>query len=424
MSSAQWLGLLIFICTYVLIVSEKLHRLKAALLGISAVLLLQLVEQSQAFSYIDFNTIGLLIGMMILVGIIRRTGMIEYVAIKAVKISAGNPWLLMVMLSAFTAVVSALIDNVTTVLLIGPIALAVAEVLKVDPLPFVFAEIFSSNIGGTATLIGDPPNLLIGSAAGLSFNDFVLNLGPAVVLSMVVMYGLLYLWYGRELRPSELTSDIAENFKEPKKPENKALTLRIFSVMFLVLCGFIFHGMLGIEAATIALSGAALGLLVCNVEVEEVLKDIDWVTILFFSSLFMLVGAVEHLGLIRLLANFMVSIVGDHMRILSMLLVWGSGVISAFVDNVPYAAAMIPLVKDIASISNVQPDFLWWSLALGACLGGNGTMVGASANLVMTGIAEKDGIKIDFRAFLVKGFIILIATLSVSSIYIFLRYLR
>lgn len=423
MSDSQWLGLIIFICTYALIVSEKLHRLKAALLGISAVLLLQLVEQSQAFSYIDFNTIGLLIGMMILVGIIRRTGMIEYVAIKAVKISAGNPWLLMVMLSGFTAVVSALIDNVTTVLLIGPIALAVAEVLKVDPVPFVFAEIFSSNIGGTATLIGDPPNLLIGSAAKLSFNDFVLNLGPAVVLSMVVMYGILYLWYGKELRSSDLTVGIAENFKEPKKPEDKALTVRIFSVMLLVLCGFIFHGMLGIEAATIALSGAALGLLVCNVEVEEILKEIDWVTILFFSSLFMLVGAVEHLGLISLLANFMVAVVGDHMKVLSFFLIWGSGAISAFVDNVPYAAAMIPLVKDIASISNVQPDFLWWSLALGACLGGNGTMVGASANLVMTGIAEKDGIKIDFKDFLARGSVILLATLFVSTVYVFLRYL-
>lgn len=423
MNSSQWIGLLIFLGTYILIVSERVHRLKAALLGISAVLLIQLVEQTDAFSYIDFNTIGLLIGMMILVGIIRKTGMIQYIAIKAVKVSAGNPWLLMIMLSGLTAIISALIDNVTTVLLIGPIALAVAEVLKVDPVPFIFAEIFSSNIGGTATLIGDPPNLLIGSAAGLSFNDFVLNLGPAVLLSLAVMYGILYFWYGKELRPSELTIHIAENFKEPKGPEDIGLTKRVLLVMLLVLTGFIFHGRLGIEAATIALAGATLGLLVCPVDVEEILKDVDWVTILFFSSLFMLVGTIEHLGLIRLLADLMVTVVGSHFKVLSILLIWGSGIISAIVDNVPYTAAMIPLVRDITSLSGVQSDFLWWSLALGACLGGNGTLVGASANLVMAGIAEKDGIKIDFRAFLGRGSVMLFLTLLVSTLYVFFRYL-
>lgn len=349
--------------------------------------------------------------------------MIQYIAIKAVKVSAGNPWLLMVMLSGLTAIISALIDNVTTVLLIGPIALAVAEVLKVDPVPFIFAEIFSSNIGGTATLIGDPPNLLIGSAAGLSFNDFVLNLGPAVLLSLAVMYGILYLWYGKELRPSELTIHIAENFKEPKGPEDIGLTKRVLLVMLLVLTGFIFHGRLGIEAATIALAGATLGLLVCPVDVEEILKDVDWVTILFFSSLFMLVGTIEHLGLIRLLADLMVTVVGSHFKVLSILLIWGSGIISAIVDNVPYTAAMIPLVRDITSLSGVQSDYLWWSLALGACLGGNGTLVGASANLVMAGIAEKDGIKIDFRAFLGRGSVMLFLTLLVSTLYVFFRYL-
>lgn len=423
MESSQWIGLLIFLGTYVLIVSERVHRLKAALLGISSVLLIQLIEQTDAFSYIDFNTIGLLIGMMILVGIIRKTGMIQYVAIKAVKLSAGNPWMLMIMLSGLTAVISALIDNVTTILLIGPIALAVADVLRVDPVPFIFAEIFSSNIGGTATLIGDPPNLLIGSAAGLSFNDFLFNLGPAVAISLLVMYIILYFWYGKELKPSELTVQIAENFKEPKKPEDKVLTLRIFLVMLLVLTGFVFHGKLGLEAATIALAGATLGLLVCPVDVEEMLKDLDWVTILFFSSLFMLVGAIEHLGIIRFMADKMVSVIGTHLKVLSIVLVWGSGVISAIVDNVPYTAAMIPLIRDIYSLSGVQSEFLWWSLALGACLGGNGTLVGASANLVMAGIAEKDGIKIDFKVFLARGSVILFATLAVSTVYIFFRYL-
>lgn len=422
MSIVQLTGLTIFLFTYVLIVSERLHRLKAALAGIAAVLLLHVIDQSDAFSYIDFNTIGLLFGMMVIVGIIRKTGIIQFVAVKAVKLSFGKPWVLLFLLSFLTAIISALIDNVTTVLLIGPVALAVSDVLRIDPMPFVFAEIFSSNIGGTATLIGDPPNLLIGSAAGFTFNDFIINLGPAVLASLVVMYFFLFIWYGKQLRPSEKTSEIAENFKEPRSTDDKGLTKRILFVMLLVLVGFVLHGRLGIEAATVALSGAALGLMICPVDVEEIMKEVDWVTILFFTALFMLVGTIEHLGLIHMLANFVFSTIGENLKILSVFLIWGSGILSSIVDNVPYTAAVIPLVKEFASMGSASPDVLWWSLALGACFGGNGTLVGASANLVMAGAAERSGLKIDFRAYLVKGGILMLSTLAVSNLYIFIRY--
>ncbi len=420
MTTEQLLGVGIFVLTYGFIITERLHRLKAVFLGFSLVLLFHIVRQEDIFTYIDFNTIGLLLGMMILVGIVMKTGIIEYVAAEAVKYSKGNAWLLLVFLSALTAVTSAFIDNVTTILLIGPIALAVADVLDISPLPFIYAEIFASNIGGTATLIGDPPNLLIGSAAGLTFNEFLLNLGPAVLLSMGALFCILYLWYGKDLRKA---SEGEWNFREPKKPTDKKLTARVLFVLALVLVGFLLHGRLHLEAATVALAGATLGLILCPVDVEEVLHHVDWVTILFFSTLFMLVGTLEHLGVIHMLAQGMFGLVGDHFRILSMILIWASGVVSAVIDNVPYTAAVIPLVREIADIGGFDTGPLWWSLALGACLGGNGTLVGASANLVMVGIAGKSGIKINFAKFLGRGMLVMVSTLALSTLYVYLRYL-
>ena len=423
LNRVQLLALIIFCLTYAFIITERLHRLKAAMLGFSLVLLMQLVEQSEIFSFIDFNTIGLLLGMMILVGILKKTGLIQHIAAEAVSYSKGNAWILLVFLASLTAVVSALIDNVTTVLLVGPIALAVADVMEINPMPFIFAEIFSSNIGGTATLIGDPPNLLIGSAAGLTFNDFIINLGPPVALSMIVLFALLYFWYGDELRPKRDGEASRGDFPVPKKLHDPALTVKVLFVMALVLVGFILHGMLHFEAATIALAGATLALIVCPVDVEEILLDVDWVTILFFSMLFMLVGTLEHVGVIELFATKMFSLFGDHFRALTMILIWASGVASAVVDNVPYTAAVIPLVKHISQLGGYDPRPLWWALALGACLGGNGTLVGASANLVMAGVANKAGIKLDFKTFLARGMVLMSGTLAVSAAYVFWRYL-
>ena len=423
MSATQWIALGLFVFTYGLIVTERMHRLKAALVGLSGVLLLRLVEQHDAFGFIDFNTIGLLIGMMILVGIVKQTGLIQYTALLAIRESKGNPWRLLVSLSLLTAVVSAFLDNVTTILLIGPVALAVCETLDLDPLPFLFAEIFASNIGGTATLIGDPPNILIGSAAGLSFNDFLLNVGPAAALSLGAMYAVLYVLYARELSETRPIEDLIEGFHTLKRHLDRPLAIRVLAVLGLVLAAFFLHGWLHLEAATIALSGATLGLVICPVKVETTLEEIDWVTILFFSTLFMLVGTLEHLDIIGIAARSMVKVVGGHPKILAMLLVWGSGAISAVVDNVPYAAAVIPLVRDTASLAHLDPGPRWWALSLGACLGGTATLVGASANLVMAGLAEKAGRPISFGNFLRKGIPITLATLATSSIYLYLRYL-
>jgi len=409
MTMAQWLGVGIFVLTYGFIITERMHRLKAVFLGFSLVLIFHIIRQEEIFTYIDFNTIGLLLGMMILVGIVMKTGLIEYIASEAVRYSKGDAWVLLLFLSGLTAVTSAFIDNVTTILLIGPIAMAVADVLEISPMPFLYAEIFSSNIGGTATLIGDPPNLLIGSAAGLTFNEFLLNLGPPVILSMGALFALLYIWYGKKLRKP---SEEKWSFREPKKPADKSLTLRV-----------LLHGRLHLEAATVALAGATLGLIVCPVDVEDVLHHVDWVTILFFSTLFMLVGTLEHLGVIHMLAEAMFSVVGDHVRILSMLLIWASGGISAVIDNVPYTAAVIPLVREMAQIGGFDATPLWWSLALGACFGGNGTLVGASANLVMAGIAGKAGVSINFRKFLGRGITVTAVTLAVSTVYVYIRYL-
>ena len=423
MDTTQWIALGVFVATYALIISERLHRLTAALAGLSGVLLLQLVEQSEAFSFIDFNTIGLLLGMMILVGVVKKTGLIELAAIRTIRLSGGKPWRLLVLLSVLTALISALLDNVTTILLIGPVALAVCESLDLDPIPFCISLTFASNIGGTATLIGDPPNILIGSAAGLSFNAFLLNLGPAVLVSLAVTFGLLYLFYRKDLEPDESTAAALQRFRDSRQRVDPVLTPRVLAILGLVLGAFLLHRVLHLEAATIALAGATLALVLCPVNVEEMVAEVDWVTLLFFSALFMLVGTLEHLGLIEAAATLMVNQVGDSPKLLALLLVWGSGILSAVVDNVPYTAAVIPLVRDVAHLSGMDPTPLWWSLALGACFGGNGTLVGASANLVMAGLAEKGGISLRFGYFLKVGIPVTAATLLASTVYVYLRYL-
>lgn len=422
MNEKQIFALAIFSAAYILIVSERVHRLKAALLGFSCILLFHLVAQEEVFSFIDFNTIGLLTGMMLLVGIVKQTGLIQYVAVKSIRASRGHPWRLLVLLTALTAIISAFLDNVTTILLIGPVALSVCDTLELDPRPFIFGEIFASNIGGTATLIGDPPNILIGSAAGLSFNDFLLNLAPAVIIAMVLMYGLLFVLYGKELVPSPRTEEILSNFHSPRHNLDKTLTTRILIVLAFVLGAFTVHHLLGLEAATIALAGATAGLLICPAPVETIIKEVDWITILFFSTLFMLVGTLDHLGVIQLAAANIVRLIGNHPKTLAVSLIWGSGAISAVVDNVPYTAAVIPLVREIASLGGMDAGPLWWALALGACFGGNGTLVGASANLVMAGIAERSGIRISFASFLKLGVMVTFVSLLSSTIYILVRY--
>jgi Na+/H+ antiporter NhaD/arsenite permease-like protein len=420
MGRDQLVALAIFGGTYGLIISEKVDRLAAAMAGICAMLIMGLVEQSEAFSFIDFNTIGLLLGMMILVGIVKKTGLVELAAVRAITLSAGSPVRLLVLLSSLTALLSAMLDNVTTVLVMGPIMLAVCDALDLNPMPFALSMIFASNIGGTATLVGDPPNILIGSAARLSFNDFLLNMAPVSLVCLILSLGIVVVIYRRELmdRPRGGAS-----FNHARQRLDRRLTPRVLAIMGGVLAAFLLHGVLHLEAATIALAGAALAMLTCPVNVEELIThEVDWTTLVFFSALFMLVGTVDHLGVIEMAAKGVVSHVGGSPHILSMTILWASGFLSAVLDNVPYAAAMIPMVKNVSHLTGFPPEPLWWSLALGVCLGGNGTLVGASANIVMARLAERSGCQITFRGFMKTGSVVTIATLAVSAAYVLIRY--
>ncbi len=419
-------ALLIFLGSYALIISERIHRTTVAIFGGALMVVfgvfLDFYTQHEAVAAIDFNTIGLLIGMMIIVGISKDTGIFQYVAVKAAKFAKGNPWKIMVMFAIITAVFSALLDNVTTVLLMVPMTLVICDHLKINPIPFLFAEIFMSNIGGTATLIGDPPNILIGSAAGFSFMDFVYNLGPVVVIITAVLIVILRLFYKKRIQADQKSMQSIMQLNERESIKDISLLKKTLFVLALVIVGFFVHGALHMEAATIALFGAGLLLFLDRGNSERALQKVEWTTIFFFIGLFVLVGGLEHVGVINWAAQQLLAITGGELVITSVVILWGSAIFSAFIDNIPFVATMIPLVHDMGAVfANLDP--IWWSLALGACLGGNGTLVGASANLVVAGMAEKSGYKIKFFDFMKMGLFIMIVTIIISNIYLFIRYI-
>ena len=417
--------LLIFLGSYGLIISEKIHRTITAIFGAGLLVvlgtLMDFYHQGEAIAAVDFNTIGLLIGMMIIVGITKETGIFQYVAIKTAKFARGNPWHIMILFALITAVFSAFLDNVTTVMLMVPMTLVICDNLSIHPMPFLLTEIFMSNIGGAATLIGDPPNILIGSAADLSFTQFLVNLGPPVLMIMVVMMILFKYMYKKRIQTDREHMEKIMTIDEKESIEDSTLMKKSLFVLGLVILGFFLHGMLHMEAATIAIFGAALLLLLDNKNPERVFREVEWVTIFFFVGLFVLVGGLESVGIIHWLASKLIVFTQGNMELTSMVLLWGGAIFSAFIDNIPFVATMIPVVQDLgATFPNLGP--LWWSLALGACLGGNGSLVGASANLVVVGIAEKSGYKIRFLDFLKIGFIIMIITVAIGNGYIWLRY--
>lgn len=418
-------ALLIFLASYGLIISEKIHRTIVALIGAAVIIIvgifLQFYDQHAAINAIDFNTIGLLIGMMIIVEIMKHTGLFQYVAIKGAKKVKGRPWPIMVIFAVITAIFSALLDNVTTVLLLVPITIVICDNLHVNPKPFLLVVIFSSNIGGTATLIGDPPNILIGSAAGLSFMDFVKNLAPIVLVMFLAVIPFFYWRYKKRIQTEQKYMDNIMRLNEKESIKDKKLLTKSLIVLGIVILGFIFHGALGLEAATIAIFGAGLLLLLENENLEKALHGVEWTTIFFFVGLFVLVGGLENTGVLSWIAEKIIELTQGDLAITSTLILWGSAFLSAFVDNIPFVATMIPLIQDMGTtFSNLNP--LWWSLALGACLGGNGALVGASANLVVAGMSEKAGYKISFVEFLKTGLIIMIITVAISNIYLWLRY--
>lgn len=413
---------IIFIIVYALIISEKVNRVVASLGGAAIMLILKLITQEKAFLKIDFNTIGLLVGMMIIVNITKRTGVFEYIAIKAAKFSKGNPIKILILFSVITAVLSGVLDNVTTVLLIVPVTLVITKTLEIDPIPFLMCEIFASNIGGTATLIGDPPNLMIGSAAGLSFLDFVKNLAPVIIIILTVtLLGIRQL-YKNSMKTSEEDKKKIMALDESKAIRDMSLMKKCLTVLFLTLIGFLTHSYLGFESATIAIAGSAILLAISKVEPDEILQETEWGTIFFFIGLFIMTGVLEDVGIMEVLAQKTMSLTKGNLVMTGIFVLWISAIASAFIDNIPFVATMIPLIKAMGTMGGMDIVPLWWALSLGACLGGNGTMIGASANLVVIGIAEKSGYKISFKDYFKLGFPVMLVSIIICTAYLLIFF--
>jgi Na+/H+ antiporter NhaD/arsenite permease-like protein len=415
-------AIIIFTLTYTAIISEKINRMTIALFGAVLMIVFQVLPQEHAFRVIDFNTIGLLIGMMIMVNILKKTGIFQYVAIKTAKYSKGDPWKIIFYFSIITAVSSALLDNVTTILLITPVTLVITDTLKINPIPFMISEILAANIGGTATLIGDPPNIMIGGATKLGFLDFLINLSPIVVIIFIVTIFLLKLIYKNSLIVSEENRKKILEFDERKAINDRVLLMKSFAVLGLTILGFTTHQIIGLESATVALFGGSLLLLISKVEPEDILIEIEWTTIFFFIGLFVLVGALEEVGVVEILAKKMLNFTKGDLFMTAMLILWMAAIASAFIDNIPFVATMIPLIKSLSMISGIDVTPLWWALSLGACLGGNGTLVGASANVIVGGMLEKNKNKLAFLEYMKIGFPLMIISIIIASIYLIIFY--
>ena len=431
---ALWVATALFAATYAVIMSEKVNRAIAALLGAGLMILLGVLDQEAAVRGVDFNTLGLLIGMMVIVAITRKSGVFQYLAIWAAKKADARPWGILLMLAAVTALLSALLDNVTTVLLIVPVTLLITEELEVKPYPYLFSIIFAANIGGTATLIGDPPNIMIGSAANLSFNDFLFNLAPVIPLIFAATMAPIYFIWRKEFTASAAARQRVLNFNAREAISDARLLTQALAVLGLVILGFVFARPLHLEPATVALLGAALLLLLENLphdaeqqsgNVHGAFAEVEWVTIFFFVGLFVVVYGIEQAGLIKLMSDQLVAATHGNLALTAMAILWGSALLSGVVDNIPFVATMIPLINAMAPTfggpEHLTP--LWWSLALGACLGGNGTLIGASANLVVAGYAERAGYPIRFGPFLLVALPLMLVSIAISSVYVYWRYL-
>ena len=411
----------IFLITYALIVTERVHRTIAALLGGVAIILIGVLDQDQAFQAIDWNVIFLLAGMMMIANVLRETGLFQWIAVQSVRLGKGNPYSIMVILVLVTAVTSALLDNVTIVILMAPVTLFIAASLGVSPLPFLIAEILASNIGGTATLVGDPPNILIGSAAGIDFVTFAANLAPISLIILIAFIGLTWLLFRKDLQAVKSGQSSIEAMDTSELITNRPLLSKSLIVMTGVVLGFLFHGALHLQPATIALAGATVLMLWGRIDTDHVLQDIEWTTLFFFIGLFIVVEALVEVGIIEAVAQAALRLTGGNLQMTSMLLLWLSAVASGIVDNIPYTATMIPVVESLGHSMPVEP--LWWSLALGACLGGNATLVGAAANVVVANLAEKSGHPISFGLFLRYGAIVTLMSIVLASVYVWVRYL-
>ena len=427
METATIVAIVIFVAAYALIISEKVHRTIVGLFGAMLMILFGILDQETAVHHIDFNTLGLLMGMMIIVNITSETGLFNFLAIWAAQKVKARPIALLVVLSSITMVCSALLDNVTTVLLTVPITFSITSQLKVDVMPYLISQILASNIGGTATLIGDPPNIMIGSAVGLDFMAFVQNLTLISIIIFILVQFILIALYHKELHTQPELQDKIMRLPADAQITDHALLHKCLAVIFLTITFFVLHGSLGLESATVALSGAGLLLLLTATRDEEkiakVLSKIEWPAIFFFGGLFILVGALVETGVIRMLAAEAIKATGGNVEATAILILWMSAIASAFIDNIPFVATLIPLIQDMGQMGLTNLDPMWWSLALGACLGGNGTLIGASANVVVASMSAQRGRPISFLGFMKIAFPVMIFTIIISNIYVWIRYL-
>lgn len=420
-------AIVIFVVAYALIISEKIHRTIVGIFGAMLMILFGVLSQEMAIHHIDFNTLGLLMGMMIIVNITSETGLFNFLAVWAAKKVKARPIALLLALSALTAVCSGLLDNVTTVLLTVPVTFSITKQLRVDVKPYLISQILCSNIGGTATLIGDPPNIMIGSAVGLNFMDFIFNLtGICIIIFLVVELFIIWL-YGKGLRTKpELQAEVMRMDASKEITDHKLLKKCLF-VIFCTIALFILHSSLHLETATAALSGAGLLLLLTarrdEAFIAKILSKIEWLAIFFFAGLFVLVGGLVETGVIKMLAQEAINITNGDITTTAVLILWMSAIASSFIDNIPFVATLIPLIQDMGNMGLTNLDPLWWSLSLGACLGGNGTLIGASANVVVASMAAKRGVIITFVGFLRIAFPVMLLTIVIANIYVFLRYL-
>jgi Na+/H+ antiporter NhaD/arsenite permease-like protein len=429
----MWVSTCILAITYAVIMSEKVNRAIVALVGAGVMIIVGVLDQDEAIKGIDWNTIGLLTGMMILVSISRRSGMFEYLAVWSAKLAKAHPGGILVLLQITTAVLSAFLDNVTTVLLIVPVTLAICTTLKVPAYPYLFAEIFASNIGGTATLIGDPPNILIGSQVGLTFNEFVYHLTPVILVILAVQMAIIHVLWGKDLKASHDAEARVMAMKPEESIKDWLLLKQALVVLTVVMVGFVLARPLHLEPATIAMFGAAILMLLDNWahhsekaahNVHQTFGDVEWITIFFFIGLFVVVHGVDVGGLLTLLGNKLVAATGGNLAHAGYAILWASAVLSAIVDNIPFVATMIPLIKTMAPAfggpDKIEP--LWWCLSLGACLGGNGTLIGASANLTVAGIGDRNGVPFSFVTYSLYAFPMMLVSVAICHVYVWWRY--
>lgn len=417
----QFISGAIFIIVMALIVTEKVHRAAAAVLGMVLLLLTKVLSLNSAIGYIDFNTLGVLLGMMIFVGVVRNSGLFEFVAIKAAKLSKGDPWRIMMVFMIITALFSAMLDNVTTVLLIAPMTLTITKILNVNPIPYLITQAIASNIGGTGTMIGDPPNIMIGSAANLTFMEFLVNNGVAAVIILAAAIFAMKILLGKKLKVDETAKRHIMNLNENKSIKDMALMKKSIVMIALVAAGFVFHGQIGVDSSIIALTAAAVMFLIGKQDVENIIYDVEWPTIIFFMGLFVIVGGMVETGIIEKLATILISSTGGHPVATMLVLLWASAIISSVLDNIPFVATLIPLIA-LMEQGGADVSPLWWAISLGACLGGNGTLIGASANVVVASISSKNDYPITFGQFTKIGFPVMIFTIMIATVYMLVKF--